>query len=378
MLTPNKRLKIILKEKNLTTSDIAKELGVNRSTISQWLSDNSKFKKLHIYAISYLLNIDRDIFLNKNIDTKEKLIKYLNNNVILTNSDGLQLFSNFNDKWYLYFYSHIDSEIVEYIVNIDNNKKVIIKNSEQEFIGLSECLYNHTIVKTYNKKYTGSLMILAFNSERLKDTILNVSIITKSTVSFRYIVAFGLLSKKALSKEKVKFILGLKNENFLLNPKDKRDKIINVLYNKDNDFYTNLYDEYHIFESLIGKWHFYTKKSQANLIIEINKSHQVSFFRDNVLASKGEIYVNIFHSTIRLKNKQGISSYFSFKSNTNPIKVCCFRTTLHLSDTNVIGIGLISKKPLDIKFLKEFFDDNDYIINVDKYHYKLFDILTKK
>ena len=367
MLTPSEKLSIVLKYKKLTTSEIAKKLDINRSAISQWKSDNSKFKKIHMYALSSAFNIPIEIFLDKSIDTEDKVISYLEQDHCVTSSEGKKLTDNFIGKWYLYFYSHVGNKLIEYEIDSLQNKQVIMKSDEAIYLGKLDSVQNHALIKSYCKKYNSSILIITFNMKRIPDGIFNVGILTKTLVSFRYVAALGIISKNRLDEEKVKYILGLKSENFLLNKAEKRDKIINILH---NSYTQSIYDSNIIFNNLIGKWYFYRKNSTKEVYFIIESSHIVKMYREDILVAEGLIEINIFTTQLKLIDSKNRIDNFIFKSNDKDIKICCFKYTLYSTDTNIMGIGLISKNPLNKDFLDKFFDDKS-LINIDQYHYKL-------
>lgn len=54
-------LKSIEQKKNLSTSEIAKRLGVSKQTIYNWKSDPKRLKPFEIAGIIYLFDLDDDI-----------------------------------------------------------------------------------------------------------------------------------------------------------------------------------------------------------------------------------------------------------------------------------------------------------------------------
>ena len=57
------KLKGLMKEKNLTQEDIAKELNISKSTFNLKLNSNAYFSQTEIYKMAELLNIPAEQYL---------------------------------------------------------------------------------------------------------------------------------------------------------------------------------------------------------------------------------------------------------------------------------------------------------------------------
>lgn len=47
-------------DNNLTQSDLAFKLGVNKKTVSDWETGKVPLKPIHVYALAYLFHINAD------------------------------------------------------------------------------------------------------------------------------------------------------------------------------------------------------------------------------------------------------------------------------------------------------------------------------
>jgi len=204
------KLAFILDHLDLKNSDIALKFGVTQGTISKMRTDyNSTLKPAYLYAFENVYGIPYKIFEDENINTEEQIIEILDekkteipNDIFHQNEELLtQLVGN----WYTYLYpSNSTNDIYEIITTISEDGTVIDenKNHGRVYLGKRQSI----IIK--EARNSQDLISLTFDNMQVAFGIFAFTLVSKRNVAHRKMCSFGFFSKKELTEEVVKEILG--------------------------------------------------------------------------------------------------------------------------------------------------------------------------
>jgi predicted transcriptional regulator len=199
------KLEIILEYKKLSKKDVAEALDVTSAFVSKWFDClRNDFKKMHQYALSSAFNIPLEVF-KDNINTKEEIIailkKHQNNR---QNNQNINL-DDVVGTWNLYVDNKVDYKFV-----ITKDLRCIYNRNGKE-------VANNGNIKKVGKDYIIEFnifekpLIIAFPAKHLEVRIFRY--IADAYATNEDLVGIGVMSKKELDKEVVKYILNKEEEN---------------------------------------------------------------------------------------------------------------------------------------------------------------------
>jgi len=217
------KLAFILKYRSLSNSEIASKFGVTSGTISKMKTDyNSTLKPSYLYAFESAYNIPYKIFEDKNINTPEQIIKILDEkkkkdikDIFYQNED---LLTQLVGDWYAYLYpSNSSDDIYEIKTTIfeDGRVKDANRNHGNLYLGKRQSM----IIK--EARNSEELISITFDNRQVTFGMFSFTLVSKINFSNSKMCNFGFFSKKELSEEEAKQILG------------EREKI---QFKLDNDF----------------------------------------------------------------------------------------------------------------------------------------------
>ena len=217
------KLAFIFDHLGLNNSDIAKKLGVTQGTISKMRTTyNSTLKPVYLYAFEHVYDIPYKIFEDKNINTPEQIIKILDEkkkkvtkDIFYQNED---LLTQLVGDWYAYLYpSNSSDDIYEIKTTIfeDGRVKDANRNHGNLYLGKRQSM----IIK--EARNSEELISITFDNRQVAFGMFSFTLVSKINFSNSKMCNFGFFSKKELSEEDAKQILG------------EREKI---QFKLDNDF----------------------------------------------------------------------------------------------------------------------------------------------
>jgi len=217
------KLAFILKYRSLSNSEIASKFGVTSGTISKMKTHyNSTLKPAYLYAFESVYNIPYKIFEDKTINTPEQVIKILDEKKKKDTKDifyqNEELLTQLVGDWYAYLYpSNSADNIYEIKTTIFEDGTVIDdnKNHGNLYLGKRQSM----IIK--EARNSEELISITFDNRQVIFGIFSFTLVSKGNMSNRKMCNFGFFSKKELTEEVVKEILG------------KREK---VQFKLDNSF----------------------------------------------------------------------------------------------------------------------------------------------
>lgn len=232
------KLNFVIKYLNLVITDIAKDFGLHKSSISKMSSadinategNKSGLKPVHFYALESAYDIPKEIFFDKNIKTESDIKyildnrkAYLKSNVFCANREILNTLVG---VWYSYFFksdvlqkielfndSTLEDEIYCIKTNIDKDGKVLDENNNGGEVYISE---NQSMIikKADNSK---NLISMTFDNSQIRYGKISFTLVSKTNGVNKKMFSFGFLSRQKLDIDTAKQILQ--------SPKDMQFKI---------------------------------------------------------------------------------------------------------------------------------------------------------
>lgn len=204
------KLAFILKYRSLSNSEIASKFGVTSGTISKMKTDyNSTLKPAYLYAFESAYGIPYKIFEDKNINTPKQIIEILDEKKEKTSKsifyDKEELLTQLVGDWYAYLYpSNSSDDIYEIKTTIfeDCTVKDDNKNYGNLFLGKRQSM----IIK--EARNSEELISITFDNRQVTFGVFSFTLVSKINFSNSRMCNFGFFSKKELSEEVVKQILG--------------------------------------------------------------------------------------------------------------------------------------------------------------------------
>ena len=216
MLSENKylynneeKLNYVIKKLNLKTKDIAQKLEISDGLISQIQNHyNGKLKKIHLYAICNAYQIPIEIFENEEVNSTEiidALLEHISNTTIMFNND-YKLLSKLLGTWYVYSYTSnhnlLDIWITETKIYENFQVEDMHKNLGKLYIGKNQSII---LKESHNSK---NITSITFDNDRITYGVFPFSRVSKSNSLNKELFNFGFFSRKKISKEEAKKILG--------------------------------------------------------------------------------------------------------------------------------------------------------------------------
>jgi len=205
------KLAYILKKLNLATKDIARELEVTSSLISQIKNSyegSNRLRNIHLYAICFAYNIPIEIFKDKGVNTKSKIDNLLNRKekTLAIFTEDSSILEKLVGKWYMYSYPSNPRliDVWETKTTIYDDYRVIDEHKNEGTLHIGK---NQSIIL---KESAGSKNItsITFDNSRIFYNVFLFSRISKSNSMNKELFNFGICSRKKLNKKLVKEILG--------------------------------------------------------------------------------------------------------------------------------------------------------------------------
>jgi len=224
----------VIKYMGIEEKEIADTFGINKSNISRFKSNtNSLLKTVHLYGMERCFGVPYKIFEDKNITTKSQIQKIIDDRkertVFDPFIDGKNILNKLIGIWYVYLYpSSKNNELYEIITTINEDYSVYDQNDNIGKLFISD-RQSMIIKKSDNSR---NLVSITFDNADISYSLFKCSLISKANQSEMEMLSFGFISKKILSKEKAKGILGnIKEQQLQMNLKFK-DRISNQVYLK--------------------------------------------------------------------------------------------------------------------------------------------------
>ena len=201
------KLNYILKKLNVTTKEIANELEISASLVSQIQNCyNEKLKKIHLYALSNAYNIPMSIFEDETINSAETIDFMLKQASFTIFDKDYTMLEKLMGKWYLYSYPSNPNltEVWSTETHIYDDFTVLDahKNRGEIYIGKKQSLI---MKESHNSK---NITTIVFDNDRVTYGNFPFSKIAKSNNFNKEIVSFGFFSRDKLEKDEAKKILG--------------------------------------------------------------------------------------------------------------------------------------------------------------------------
>ena len=209
LLTKNhEKFDFIINELQLEVNDIALKFGVTSGTVSGWRKAYNKkeIKAMYLYALESAFGIPYKIFEDSNINTEEKIKKllYKEEKSIVFKEDQ-SLLNALTGTWYAYFYpSNLFADIYNIKTTIYSDGTVVDANRNKGtiYIGKNQSMI---IKEAYNSK---NLISLTFDNIQIRYGMFHFSLVSKRNIINREMFNYGFFSKKEVSNEIAKQILG--------------------------------------------------------------------------------------------------------------------------------------------------------------------------
>ncbi|CAA6821360.1 MAG: Unknown protein [uncultured Sulfurovum sp.] len=206
------KLNYVIKKLNLQTKEIAQKLEITPALISQIQNHyNGKLKKIHLYAICNAYNIPMEIFENENINREEiidELLDQAEQNIMF--HDDHDILDKLAGLWYVYSYPSNPklSEVWCTETTIYENFQVedAHKNRGKLYIGEKQSI----ILKESNN--SKNVTSITFDNNRITYETFPFSRVSKSNSLNKELFNFGFFSRRKMSKEEAKEVLGSVNE----------------------------------------------------------------------------------------------------------------------------------------------------------------------
>ena len=204
------KLDFIIKKKSLNVNEIASNFGLNASSISKMRNPfNSMLKPIHLFAFESAYGIPYKIFKDESINTKEQISNILNeqkkkiSKTIFHQNE--ELLTQLVGDWYAYLYPSDSTEnIYEIKTTIYKDGTVMDENQNYGKIYLGK--RQSIIIK--ESKNSQNLVSITFDNMQVPFGMFSFTLVSKKNFVHRKMCSYGFFSKKELTEEVVKKILG--------------------------------------------------------------------------------------------------------------------------------------------------------------------------
>lgn len=210
------KLNFIINYLKLDVKDIADLFGVKSAYVSKLREQrHSTLKPMHLYAFTGAFNIPFKIF-DKNIKTSKEVIEILEEEKKQIKQTlfkkNKKLLEDIQGDWYAYFYpSNQFADVYRIKTTINPDGSVIDENNNWGKLLIST---NQSLIvkEAFNSK---NLVTIVFDNHKVAYDMFHFSLISKRNHVPREMFNFGFFSRYEIPQEKVKTILGEK-ENIQL------------------------------------------------------------------------------------------------------------------------------------------------------------------
>lgn len=207
------KLNYVIKKLNLKTKDIAQKLEISAGLISQIQNHyNGKLRKIHLYAICNAYKIPMEIFENKEVN-REITIDGLLDQTTTPNAmfqNNYELLNKLLGTWYVYSYPSnpqlADVWITETKFYENFHVEDMHKNSGKLYIGKKQSI----ILKESNN--SKNITSITFDNDRITYENFPFSRVSKSNALNKELFNFGFFSRRKMTKDEARKILGNINE----------------------------------------------------------------------------------------------------------------------------------------------------------------------
>jgi len=206
------KLGYVLRALNLATKEVARELEVTASLISQiknHYEDSNRLRNIHLYAICFAYNIPVEIFKNKEINTPQQIDSLLQERDLVKNDifeKNREVLKKLEGDWYMYSYPSTKrlGDMWETRTTFYRDYRVVDEHNNHGILNIGK---NQSIIL---KESNGSKNItsITFDNSRVFYNVFLFSRVSKSNGLNKELFNFGICSKKRLTKETAKEILG--------------------------------------------------------------------------------------------------------------------------------------------------------------------------
>jgi len=376
------QIKSLLKERNMTQSDLARELNISKSAVSQNLNGRSTFDIQNLMKIAEIFNISIDTLLNikedknRNIVSEyERLVRKGYNEISSSSADKLNI-SNpdlYGKVFVEYVIDYDKQDIFEFL--IQHNVKLYEpshSNAREVQLKIISYMINKNIdiypkyIKEYVRNY-GSFKIINEELEKKivsglnsypNQEILKKLFITEVSQEVTFFRAIKLTKKYRI----------LSNEDWSrLISKYHADKLLVHLLNSSD---TLGYSSY-LFRQLIQYGFFdginiWLKKINNKDLIRIRQKHNLAQELIKLVSKSGKI--SLFKSMIDKHIYNDLTSLTIELLETNSTQLYTYVLNNCINDLNFRELGAYLAKISNLKLLREISDhltqeDLDYILS---------------
>ncbi len=362
-MTNEEKLDFVLDYLKISASEVAEKFETSKSVVSQWRSTNyKKFKKMHQYALKDAFGIPLEVF-EDSITKKEEIVSLLNKTMYQDNSNiDYEILEKLIGDRYCYSYNSSDLLKIDFLRFLDDLTVLCYEDDNLQFYGKVIFLDKaQTIISLSSKEYPYNIFII-FDTEYIVNDIFYATLMFKSDYIKQDVVEFIIISKKKLPLNDIK--------KLLQNPQSKRLKankefIENIQYYQAHQCFFNS----DIIDFLEGSWNLYFKIGTIKRHkIVISDNYRAFWYADNELSSKGYLEFDQSNTIIEFKNRVGDKSYFIFDNQKVDIKVFAFKSYIYATKEEIVGVGIMSKKNLDISLLHQIFSFREkFDFNINRF-----------
>jgi len=368
-MTNEEKLDIILEYKNIRNSTISQKLNISPALVSQWRNRrSSKLNTLHLNALENAFNIPLDIFKNRDIDTKEKVLNKLeeSSDTLFDNCILKKLFPiELMNSWYCYSFNN-NGNLNVYLVEI-SRYEVKVYNSQKEltYSGYPIAINDYQTQLVVTKENEPYSIIVTINNNSINSNIFYASSSFKSS-SNKDALMFCIFSKEKIEKSVVIEILGDKSKNLLTL---KSDIIQNIkTYKEDKE---RLLNKAVSLKYAIGKWYLYFDKVETDNIITIDENLNVVWFKNGNFYKDGELIRDKNAVILMFPSSIYHSSYFMFKIDNIDTKIIHYIGSKYITGQNIISVGVMCKKRLQDSDIKTILSGIESSLNISKIYENL-------
>jgi hypothetical protein len=362
----------IMNHFNIKGVTLANILGVTPATISQWRNPQYKrFNNMHKFALKEALGIPLEVFSDE-INSEDDIIRLvkdsqsrLRNNIC---DISYRVYDKIIGEFNCYFYNSCNNFKVNKL-EIKDNLDVIYETDKAKYYGRLisldkyqgviklrgelECLSNYLIFSVPIKmdRIFYGIITSSDNYLDILDSV-NMMILTRS--DNRVEESFIKKIFKNPYKKKINFLDFINDIRFFNRNREKKELLGNN----------------HI-DSVRGDWYVYFKDSifkEHKFVIKEN--YTVLWYKNGVLYGRGVVYFNRGEVMLRVENIDNIrKSYFIFENKRAiDIQALIFKSSLYITNEDIIGVGIISRNRIEESVLKEIFKfEHEFYFYINKF-----------
>jgi len=375
-MTPKEKLNFILETIPHSQKQIAEILGINETNISQW-KNKEALKRYQYLALESAFSIPIEIFENKNIDSKEKILsllqKFKQPESIPSDTIDKKTLKLLNGKWYLYGYFSVFEKIYEDILLI-KNKEIIHFNHKGDMDYKGKVLESNAFYTSLLLQKKSDVTYIVLNNRSMDKELFYGIVITKSSFFHQDFMQLILLSKNKIELNSSKKILGNKEITQLHIKREFIEKIAHFNNNKKLEFQKYSNEDFLEYLASKGTIYLYFNTNSPNKhTLEISANNIIKFYRNNKLYLTGKI--KFFQDEILMDFEDGSKekTYLMVEKLYKKIIPFAFKGALYTTDEKVIGMGLMSEEELPPEVIESFLGKPQHnILNITQLKHKLY------